>query len=183
MPNEVSSDLWSRLADGDAQALSEATALLYRDLRAAARSEMRRERRDHTLQPTSLVHEMLIRMRASASLSVEGTGHFLNIAREVMRHVLVDHAKAKCTLKRNRLRADVALEKLPLSVPAEQTGTEWKLALRRLKSHSPDRARVIQLRYLFGHTWDEIAARMQITISQARYLEREALGWFRAHSQ
>lgn len=178
MDKELSNELRTRMAAGDPAALSEATALLYRELRTAARSEMRTERKNHTLQPTSLVHEVLIRLRAS-SLKVETPAHFVNVAREVMRHVLKDHARARSAAKRSHTRVDAPLEAINVAAQPEPITPEWNKAIDRLEQNDPTHARVIQLRYRLGHTWDEIAERMGISVNQARYLETEAIRWLR----
>lgn len=178
MDDSISQVLRQRLAAGDPAALSEATALLYRELRAAARAEMRGERKDHTLQPTGLVHEALIRMRGSAQLAVDGSNHFLNLAREVMRHVLQDHARARNTAKRRYLRAQQPLEALQIAGPVA-LAPEWDNAMGLVDQHDPQRGRVLRMKYLLGHTWDEIAAVLGISVNQARYIESQAIEWLR----
>lgn len=175
----LTSDLRSRLAAGDSDALSEAIALLYRDLRRAASSEMRGERKDHTLQATGLVHEALIRMRGTAAFTVSDGHHFVNIAREVMRRVLKDHARSRNTLKRQHSRVDCGVDLLSIAAPITPSTLDWDSSMIRLEQNDPLRAKIIRLKYLLGCTWEEIATLAGVTISQARYLERESLLWFR----
>lgn len=178
MDDSISQVLRQRLAAGDPAALSEATALLYRELRVMAHSEMRGERKNHTLQPTGLVHEALLRLCGSAQLSVDGPNHFMNLARDVMRHVLRDHARARNTDKRRHLRAEEPLEALQIAAPVT-LAPEWNNAMELVEQHDPQRGRVLRMKYLLGHTWDEIAALLGISVNQARYLESQALEWLR----
>lgn len=178
MDNSISHVLRQRLAAGDPAALSEATALLYGELRVMARSEMRGERKNHTLQPTGLVHEALLRLFGSEQLSVDGSSHFMHLAREVMRHVLRDHARARNTAKRRHLRAEQPLEELQIAAPV-RSAREWDSAMELVEKHDPQRGRVLRMKYLLGHTWDEIAARLGISVNQARYIESQAIEWLR----
>lgn len=140
---------------------------------------MRSERKNHTLQPTSLVHEALIRMRASSFVAVNDTSHFLNLAREVMRHVLKDHARARSAAKRQHLRAPVALEEMEVSASPEPANADWNKAIKKLETRDPIHARIIEMKYRLGHTWDEIAAMIGITVHQARSLESQSIAWLR----
>src|SRR5262245_56648391 len=101
-PNEPTR-LLKRMQAGDSAAERELLAQLYRELHALAEQSMRRERPDHTLQPTALVHEAWMRLAHGDEVREwQSRAHFLCVASKAMRHVLVDHARRRATDKRGR---------------------------------------------------------------------------------
>lgn len=95
-----------------------------------------------------------------------------------MRHVLQDHARARNTAKRRYLRSDLPLADVQLPAPATVT-PEWDSAMELVAQEDTQRGRVLRMKYLLGHTWDEIAARLGISVNQARYIESQAIEWLR----
>ena len=87
--------LLRRWRDGDPRALEELTPLVYDELHRLAAPYMRHERSDHTLQPTALVHEAFLRLRGAQSIRMHNRAYFFGAAAQVMRRVLVDHARAR----------------------------------------------------------------------------------------
>ena len=91
--NQNVTQLLVRWKNGDEAALDQVVPLVYDELRSLARSYLRRERRDHTLQATSLVHELFIRLVADGGVNVHDRAHFFGIAARAMRRILVAHAR------------------------------------------------------------------------------------------
>jgi RNA polymerase sigma factor (TIGR02999 family) len=111
---EHASKLFGELANGDSAAPEKLFPLVYDELHALALRYMQRERGDHTLQPTALVHEVFLRMvdgPSSQSARFENTGHFVAIAAIVMRRILVDHAKARKAAKRAGVRTQTQVHR------------------------------------------------------------------------
>ena len=102
------SDLLRAWGQGDAQARDDLLPLVYAELRAQAVRYMRRERRDHTLQPTALVHEAYMRLIGQARVSWQNRAHFFGLAAEMMRRILVDHARKHQAAKRSGAAMRVA---------------------------------------------------------------------------
>ena len=98
---------WGR---GDLQARDDLVPIVYRELRRRAGAYLRRERRDHTLQPTALVHEAFMRLLGQEQIAWQGRAHFFGIAAKLMRRILVDHARERQAAKRQGAAVRVALE-------------------------------------------------------------------------
>ncbi len=131
----------------------------YRELRRMASREMRHERDDHTLQPTALLNEVYLRLAARAELDGEDRVRFLGIATRVMRQVLVDHARARKTVRRGhgwtRVElADDAAGGEEIIAPA----SDLARALERLRLANERVSRVVELKILAGLTGEEIAS-------------------------
>lgn len=134
-------------------------ALVYDDLREAAARLLRRERSDHTMQATELVHEAFLRMVDQTRCDWQNRAHFLAIASRAMRRILVDHARRRGSQKRGSGQAKVELDEA-LVVGSEDTDTlvqELELALTKLAQQYPDAARVVEMRFFGGLTHDECA--------------------------
>ena len=101
MPSDVT-QLLSEWAKGNQAALDKLTPLVYRELHQRARNFLRRERPDHTLQPTALIHESYLRLVSDSPPEWNGRAHFFAIASRVMRQILVDHARRQRAEKRAR---------------------------------------------------------------------------------
>ncbi|MDX2000324.1 MAG: ECF-type sigma factor, partial [Thermoanaerobaculia bacterium] len=105
---------WNR---GDSAALERLLPLVYEELRKLARSQLRRERSDHTLQPTALVHEAYLRLAGQRETAGTDRTQFFSLAARMMRRVLVDHARARQAAKRGGPAARIALEGLEIEIP------------------------------------------------------------------
>lgn len=150
-------------AAGERDALSALFPLVYDELRQAAAAALRRERPEHTLQPTALVHETFLRLADDARLSWENRNHFLAIASKVMRRILVDHARGRNAQKRGSGEARRSLE--GIDVPGPDAGAAGDLdllvldqALARLTALDARQARIVELRFFGGLTVEETAA-------------------------
>jgi RNA polymerase sigma factor (TIGR02999 family) len=144
---------------GDESALSELSELVYADLRRLAQNYLRRERPDHTLQATALVHEAYLQLHGLQHLDWKNRAHFIGVIAQVMRHVLVDHARERAAQKRG---GDAV--KLPITraervvVQSDIDLVELNEALDRLAIESPRKAKTVELHYFGGLSAREIAA-------------------------
>lgn len=157
-------DVLRRLADGDEEALDELYPLVYDDLRRVARGQLARERSDHTLDTTALVHESYLRLIGSTAIDAEGKAHFLSIAARAMRRILVDHARRKGAQKRG---GGVNLEPLTptLAVAVDRSPELLALneALERLEKLDPRQSRVVEYRVFGGMTVEETAKILEVS--------------------
>jgi RNA polymerase sigma factor (TIGR02999 family) len=161
---------------GQPQALERLTPLVYDELRKRARGHMRAERGSHTLQATAVVHEAFMRL-VQANVPLQDRAHFFALASRLMRHVLVDHAKSRSRVKRNTPRNDA-----PANADDEATQMDVDVialddALERLLKLEPRLAKVIELRYFGGMTYDEIAAAVSTSTATVHRDIRLARAW------
>ena len=147
------------LESGDAGAAEKLYPLIYVELRRLAGSYMRRERLDHTLQPTALIHEAYIRLTNDPGVHWQNRSHFVGLAATVMRRILVDHARSH-----NAAIHGGGVRKVPLdeAILVAQTRSDEVLAidkaLERLAKESPRQAKVVELRFFAGLSVEETAA-------------------------
>jgi RNA polymerase sigma factor (TIGR02999 family) len=148
--------LLERWSSGDREALDQLMPLVYYDLRRAARAYLNSERPGHTLQPTALVHEAYLRLVHLHSPKIENRKHFLVIAAQALRRVLVDHARQRGTARRDRRRLPAGGG---LTIPPDQNVDLLALddALHGLAAIDPDKARLVELRYFAGLSVAETA--------------------------
>jgi len=152
---------WS---DGDQKALDELFPLVYGELRQLARRYMRRERQGHTLRTTALVNDAYLRLVDQREVRWQNRAHFFAIAAQMMRRILVDHARSKHYEKRGGGAVHVPLEEA--AVLAEGKASEILAldeALQALSDLDPRRARVVELRYFGGLSNEEIAEVLKIS--------------------
>jgi RNA polymerase sigma factor (TIGR02999 family) len=144
-------------------------AVVDRELRRIAGAYMRRERADHTLQPTALVNEAYLRL-VEDDISWEGRAHFYGIAARVMRQILVDHARKHQAAKRGAgRRADKSVSRV--ADPAGGGDIDvlaLHLALDELATLDPRQAHIIELRYFGGLTEEEVARAMDLSPATIR---------------
>ncbi|HXV14733.1 MAG TPA: ECF-type sigma factor [Candidatus Krumholzibacteria bacterium] len=157
-PDEEFQRLVANSRSGEERSIDRVTALVYDELRRVAASQLRLERRDHTLQPTALVHEAYARLAEQSNLAWEDRLHFIHIAAAQIRRVLVDHARA-----RNRHKRGGGLERVTLSDEIAQAPPAVDMlalneALERLDAHSHQDRAIVELKYFGGLTEPEIAS-------------------------
>lgn len=174
--------LLAAVRSGDASARERLVALVYEELRPLAGGLMGGERRGHTIQPTALVHEALIRLFDNETLhTIENRAHFLNAAAQAMRRILVDHARAKAASKRGGQARRVALDDmLGVFEAAGIDVLDLNDAIEALAVASPRRHEYIQLHYFAGLTQAQIAeisGRSHTTIENEL---REGKRWLKA---
>ena len=165
---------------GDEQALARLTALLYDDLRRLAQGYLRRERADHTIQKTALVHEAFARLVDQKAVDWRDRSHFFALASRLMRGILVDHARARLADKRGGGARAVSLDHLnsagagedealpsdhatPTALQHLDGHTQEDVsaideALQRLEQIDPRQAQIVEMRYFGGLTIEETAA-------------------------
>ena len=151
-------DLLARWSGGDLNAREALIPLVYDELRRLARSFLARQRPDHTLQSTALVHEAYMRMVGHTSVHFENRGHFFAVAAQLMRRILVDHARKHNAAKRGGKNVTLVLDD-GLAVPA---GSEIDLAglddsLNTLAELDPRQANIVEMRFFAGLSIDETA--------------------------
>jgi RNA polymerase sigma factor (TIGR02999 family) len=176
--------LLRRWSDGDESAFDGVIGRLYADLRRIAKIQMRREDPAHTLQPTALVHEVCLRLLRQSGAAWQNRQQFLAVAARLMRRVLVDHARQRDSAKRGSGAPAVPLEEagdILLDRPAELLALDE--ALSELFAISPDRARVVELRYFGGLTIDEIADVLNISPATVSRRWRSARAWLHKELQ
>ena len=153
--------LWS---GGRKDALDELLPLIYAELRRLASSYLRRERRDHTLQATALVHEAFLKLVDQRAVRWQNRAHFFGIAAQAMRRILVDHARARAAGKRGDGARPVALDDAMLLTDAPDVDVlALDEALTRLAVLDPQQSRVVELRFFGGLTMDETAEVLHIS--------------------
>jgi RNA polymerase sigma factor (TIGR02999 family) len=149
---------------GDAGARDRLFVLVYEELRRRASSQLRRERRDHTLRPTALVHEAYLRLMGQDRAQWQGRSQFFAIASETMRRVLVDHARERKAAKRGGPAIRVALEEDVAATEAREVDLlALDGALDELAALDPRQGRVVELRFFGGLGNAEIAEVLEVS--------------------
>jgi RNA polymerase sigma factor (TIGR02999 family) len=151
--------LLQRYSDGDESALAELMPLIYNELHCLAASYLRRERPDHTLQTTALVHEAYLRLVDQRDAHWKGREHFLAVAAQAMRRILVDYARRHKAVKRGGPLPKLSLE-AAVAISEDQSDNLLLLdrLLTRLAAIDPQEVRIIELRFFAGLSVEEAAA-------------------------
>lgn len=170
-----------RWAAGDVAALDEIVPQVYEELRRVARRARRGERADLTLSTTALVHETYLKLSKQRVLAARDREEFLAIAGHAMRHVLVDHARARLRAKRQGGLQRVPLEDVlqNLSASQAQEVLEVDEALSRLTEANPRAAYVVQQRIFAGQSLGEIAAWLRVSEKTVARDWTIAIAWLR----
>src|SRR5690606_36944190 len=146
-------ELLQRAGRGDGDAADRLLPRVYSELQRLARARMARERRDHTLQPTALVHEAYLHLLGDARLEWPDRARFFQAAAEAMRRILVDHARRRARHKRGGGRERAAVDVAELaggSVQDPDTFLALDEAIQRLERADPRAAEVVRLRFFGG---------------------------------
>jgi RNA polymerase sigma factor (TIGR02999 family) len=142
--------------DGDQGARDELMAVLYRELHQRAAARLRRERDGHTLQPTALVNEAYLRLVDQKRSVWQNRAHFLAVASEMMRRILVDHARRRKMAKRSGRWAKLTLnEAVAHGKPREVDLLDLDRALQKLAEFDPRKAQIAELRFFGGLSLEE----------------------------
>jgi len=165
---------------GDSKALDELFPIVYTEVRKLARSYLRRERPDHTLQPTALVNEAYMRLVDQRHVDWQNRAHFFGIAAQVMRRVLVDHARMRQADKRGSGDRPVVLDEA-LALVAERTPDVVALddALRALAELDPRQAQIVELRFFGGLSIEEAAEVIGLSPATVKREWSAARAWLR----
>ncbi|MFT3744555.1 MAG: sigma-70 family RNA polymerase sigma factor [Pyrinomonadaceae bacterium] len=143
---------------GDEQAIERLFPIVYNELKRQARRYLRRERSDHTLQPTALVHEAYMRLAGTSTPPIENRVHFFGIASRIMRQILVDHARQRNAEKRGGTVQRFSLEELDI-LPEQSAGDLLALneVLDQLEKIDERKCKVVEMRFFGGLSENEIA--------------------------
>ena len=176
-PRDVTALLgeWSR---GNRTALTQLLPVVYAELRRVAARQLRNERVDHTLQPTALVHEVYMRLVGQRQVDWHDRGHFYGVAAQVMRRILIDHARRHGASKRgDGVRCVSIDEARDVAAASEVPILELDGALGRLEKIDAELARIVELRAFGGLTIEEAAHVLSVSPSTAKRDWRTAKAW------
>src|SRR5687767_4166350 len=166
---------WSR---GDQTALNQLLPLVYAELRRVAARQLRNERAGHTLQPTALVHEVYMRLVDQRQVDCQNRAHFFGVAAQVMRRILVDHARRHGASKRGEgvrcVSIDLAKD---VAAPNEAPILALDQALDRLEKIDGELSKIVELRAFGGLTIEEAAHVLGVSPSTAKREWRTAKAW------
>lgn len=163
---------------GDPQAAEKLLPLVYEELRSLAAGFFRRERPDHTLEPTALVHEAFMRLVDQTAIAWKDRTHFFAVAATAMRHILTDHARRRNAAKRGgdweRITLDAAV-----TPPTESSIDVVALdtALTKLAALDERKHRIVELRFFGGLTVDEVARVLDVSRTTVESDWRGAKAW------
>lgn len=154
------------LTDGNHEVVNKIYPHIYDELRRLAGSYLRRERPDHTLQPTALVHEAYMKLIDQTRVKWQNRAHFFGIAAQVMRRILMDHARKHLAGKRGGNAEVLPLEEEILVVSQDKSAELLALddALEQLEKLDPQKAKVVELRYFGGLSIEETAEVLGVSV-------------------
>lgn len=163
---------------GDRSALQKLTPLIYDELRRIAHRYARRERNGHTLQTTALINEAYVRLAGNESPDWQNRQHFFAVTAQVMRHILIDHARRRRSLKHGGVAAQVSLSEAT-AMTDERAAELIALdeALAELAALDSRKAKVVQLRYFGGLSLEETAEALGMSLMTVRRDWRAAKAW------
>ena len=169
--------------EGDRLARDRLMRLVYDELRGLASAYMSRERGDHTLQATALVHEAYVRLSEGAVVEWRDRAHFFRTAAQAMRRILVDHARSLKAAKRGSGKK-VALEETRLITPSLNVDLlDLDRALDGLGELDPRQARIVELRFFAGLSVDEVGETLGVSAPTVKREWRTAKAWLRRELQ
>lgn len=178
-PSSTVSELLIRWGNGDRAALEAILPLLYSELRRLARYHLRQQRPNHTLQTTALVHEAYLRLAEEKSLRVESPAHFLGIAAQLMRWILVDYERGRRAAKRG---AGATRLTLAPNIAGQSQGPDVDLlaldqALDRLAKLDSQQSQIIELRYFGGLSIEDTSEFLGISPATVKRSWASARAW------
>jgi len=177
-PSSDVSGLLRAWGKGDLQARDDLLPLMYRELRQQAAGFLRHEAAGHTLQPTALVNEVYLKLVGQQRVTWQNRAHFLGIAAQLMRRVLVDHARARAAAKRPRRAFQVALdEAIGAAEPRSCDLLALDQALDELTTFDRRLATIIELRYFAGLTEQDVAEVLSISRATVTREWQAARAW------
>lgn len=177
-----SPDVTQMLSDwrkGDQRALAELTPVVQQELRRVAAACLRRERTDHTLQPTALINEAYLRLLKQNVPEFESRAHFFGVAAQIMRQILVDFARKRLSAKRGNAQREELTEAMQVSVQQSEEVLAVHQALDRLAAFDQRKARIMELRHFGGLDREEIAEAMGLSLSSVKRDMQLASAWLR----
>lgn len=180
-PDPAITKLLHHLRSGDEAARSELMNVVYATLHRIAKSHLRKERSDHTLQPTALVNEAYLKLFGHSEIQFVDRAHFFAVVSQAMRRILVDHARARATARRGdgRVQSDPAIEMESDSGRQQTRLLELDLAMDALAQENSSLAELIEMRYFGGMTAEETAEVVGRSVHVVRHELRLAHAWLR----
>ena len=176
MPGRIS-HLLQQWADGDLQARDDLVPLIYQDLRKRAAAYLRRERRDHTLQPTALVNEAYVRLMGQERVAWINRAQFFGVAAQAMRRILVDHAREREAAKRLggiRVTLDEGMRSV---APIDCELIMLDSVLQELAVIDPRQAQIVEMKYFGGLSEEEVAAVLSVSRATITREWQSARAW------
>ncbi|HLJ28931.1 MAG TPA: sigma-70 family RNA polymerase sigma factor [Candidatus Angelobacter sp.] len=170
--------LLTELTSGDSRAVDQLMPLVYSEMRKMARRYLRQERYDHTLQPTALVHEAYLKLVDQSGHGWQNRAHFFAIAAQIMRRILIDHARTHRAEKRGGAAAKLSLDVVDV-IAKEQYPQLIVLdeVLSRLQDCDPRQGRIVELRFFGGLTEEEISEVIGISVRTVKRDWKVARAW------
>jgi RNA polymerase sigma factor (TIGR02999 family) len=181
-PDVNVTDLLLRWSAGDRAALESLTPVVYDDLRRMAQALLSRERPEHTLSATALVHEVYLKLVDQRRVQWQNRAHFFGAAAAIMRRVLVDHARARASDKRGGSVVKIAMEDgMALVDGLAEEILDLDSALDALANLDPRKAEVVQMKFFAGMTSQETAAALGVSDATVERDWTTARAWLIAH--
>ncbi len=179
---EEISELLKAWGGGDAEAAERFVPLIYDELRRQAHRFLNRERANHTLQTTALVHEAYLRLTEQRNVNWQNRAHFFGLAAQMMRRILVNYAVSRNREKRGGANENIALDET-IVIAAEKSEVDLMAldeALTRLEKLDARQARVVELRYFSGLNIEETAEVLNISPATVKREWSMAKAWLKA---
>lgn len=168
---------WS---DGDREVFDKLVPIVYEELRRQAARYLRRERPGHTLQTTALIHEAYIRLIDQKNVRWQNRAHFFAIAAQLMRRILVDHARSRQAAKRGGSDIKLPLEEAIIASEGREVDlVALDEALKRLAAIDPQQSRVVELRFFSGLNVEETAEVLEVSPRTVKRDWNVAKAWLR----
>ncbi len=173
--------LLQRWGDGDAAANEELVRLIYAELRRLAGSYMRRERQQHTLQATALVNEAYLRLAGESKGDWKSRAHFYGIAANLMRQILIEHARGKSRQKRGGGAEALEFDEARVASPEDRQILAIHEALEELAKVDARKSQILELKYFGGCTTEEIAEVTGLSVATIGRDLRLAMAWLQRY--
>ena len=179
-PRENVTQMLVNWGGGDADAAARLMPLVYDELRQLAQKYLHRERPDHTLQATGLVHEAYLRLVDQTAATWQNRAHFFGVAAAVMRRILVDYARSHRAEKRGGTREKIILDEA--AMPAAERSVDLIAlddALKDLVTFDPRQSQIVELRFFGGLSIEEVAEVLEVSPRTVKREWRLAKAWLR----
>ncbi len=151
-------------ASGDPKALNDLVSKVYDELHKMARGYMRKEKSNHTLQPTALLNELFVKLVQGKTVNFQNRSHFFAVSANIMRRVLIDHAKANRAEKRGGGGLKVTFDEAVHAGKSNEPNLEvLDVLLDKLAKENERQAQIVELRYFAGFSIEETAAALEIS--------------------
>jgi RNA polymerase sigma-70 factor, ECF subfamily len=180
-PDSSITALLTQLSEGNRDVEARLIPQIYDELRRVAGRYMRRERANHTLQPTALVNEAYVRLVQEPHFHWKSRAHFFATAAQLMRHILVDHARARHAGKRGGFQNQVTLDENLLQASSHSIDIlALHEALDRLSALDPRQGRIVELHFFGGLSFEEIASVLEVSERTVKRDWSMARAWLRS---